>query len=240
MVHSVSKDIIAAGAVYQMYDFEKKYGDVNPEHYVLLRMFNTKLEQCLEKMRKEDGLGQEGCAALYEEQAIELRNFIYEADWSTRKEGELVGIPWIREVLARSIQCFDDVLENKQNDDNSKQLLILARDVGKRARNEKVEAALYHFVSITTVVLAIAFVGPTSGASLFLLFGTLLAESKAIPATGKGIQFEKQHQQLSSFTEKGRGFFSSVPDQNVPQSKDEQYDVDFDGDDDKSGHHKNE
>ena len=194
--YSILEGVIEEEAVYRPLNLDRAVED-------LLQEFDTKLESCLDKIREKCTPEQKECIALYKTQAIQLRD-------AATKESFLKLEPsrhYDREILGRAIQNFDALLEGRQNDENNKQLLILARDLGKRAQSKKIETAIWGFVAVGTLVAACVLAIPTGGLSLLALMLTVETGVFAADEMQGSFQASDKQEKLTSFTETGKGFF---------------------------------
>ncbi len=208
MGHSIVDQMLRGDAKYRPYDFNKKYGAKHPTDTELLDEFDEKLEQALVKIRKTGKPEHRELIALYELRAKELSIL---AACSSREHS--------REILARSIQTFDDLLEGKDGSKNHEQCLLLARELGKDANSHAAASAFFGFLAVgflvLSVVLAVA-VNPT-----FLIF--LIEEIACVPASVyfgmSSLEASEAKEALTSFTETGKGFFSGEVERDEPEKE---------------------
>ena len=197
------------------YNFEGKYGAKVPKFTERLKEFDEKLALFLNKMRKECTEEQRELIALYEEKAKQFSKVCSQEVFS------MEGSFFQQEMLARSVQMLDDVLEGKDASENNKQCLLLARDMDRSAESDAVAVAFFGFlavaVTVTAVVLAVT-VEP-----IFLIF-LLIAAEAGLFSTLRLIDSQetlKVEEVMTSFTDAGKSFFSDAAESEVDEPKKE-------------------
>ena len=201
--------LIDEEAVYQPLVIEQEID-------TLLAEFDTKLDKCLEKIREKCTPEQKECIALYKAQAIQLRDAVTQTDWFGNEDF------LTKEILGCAIKSFDALLEGRQDDQNNKQLLILARDLGNQAKNQKIDAAACGFIAATALVCACVFAIPTVGISLLFLISVVHSGVAAALQTDNSLKSSDKQEKLSSFTETGKGFFSDAAEGKPSQDEAQQ------------------
>lgn len=176
--------------IYERLSVEKSFHELTQE-------FDKKLSLCLDKIR-ENGIGtQIECVRFYEEKAKQLLDAVI--DVSTERNTQ---------ILMRAIQSFDALLEERADEKNNEQMLILIRDLGQGAKEIKVISALFGFLAATSLVLACVFAIPTMGISLLGLICVLECGIGSYVLAKVGLSRSLEQDKLTSFVEAGQGFFS--------------------------------
>ncbi|MCH9757326.1 MAG: hypothetical protein K0U37_09080 [Gammaproteobacteria bacterium] len=194
-------------AVYQPYDFEKKYKTTSPDIQVLVDEFDEKLLKCVDKLNESDTQNNLQLIAVYREQAVNLRR-------STivryNERGYLLDND--REVLGRVIQSFDDLLADRFDDDNNYQISLLAREFEKEAKDFEFTATIYNFLAATCIVLAFSLAAFTYGISLLFLAPAFLLSWSGDDNSDLEYSTLATQKETISFAETSQGLFSSTSD----------------------------
>ena len=164
---------------YQPYEF--KSADIAIEvtgvelYDQMIINFNAKVERSVVDLRDSEALQEmdpqvrEEAVALYKQELLTLRDSIpaYVPDQS-RRASDIVNISVIQ-ILARASLALDNLHDKKSNDENTKQLLLKARDLNNLATNMNRVVAISSFLTAIIVVSSLVFAIPTGGMSLMFL-----------------------------------------------------------------------
>ncbi len=215
-------------AKYERYDFKKKYGDKVPEVDDFLKEFDEKLVLVLDKMRKKGSREQRELIKLYEDRAKQFSEVARQLPLffsGTVFLNKMIKLPDIRffqrEMLARSIQTFDDFIEGNDASKNNEQCLLLARDMDENADLASVTGAFLGFAAVAMLVTAIVLATTVDPIFLIVLLYFTLPLMPTMEILNTIQKSEEGDEAMTSFTESGKSFFSNATEDEIDEPKKE-------------------
>ena len=202
-----------AEAKYEPYNFGKKYDYTAPSSEEQLKIFDQKLVLVLDKMRQEGTSEQKEMIAFYEERAKQFLKVVSQKSLTDK------GKFFSREMLGRSTQMFDDVLEGNDASENNEQCLLLIRDMDKEADSAAGAAAFFGFFAVTLLVTTIVLAATLTPIYLLFLMNIVHAGASSALIFSKSQGFSEQQEAMTSFTDAGKGFFSDAAEGEPLQEK---------------------
>ena len=184
-----------------------------PTDKALLSEFDDKLLLVLEKLREKGTEEQKEAIGLYKVQADELKAAA--SDMLDMRDNSFKG----KEMLARSIQTLDDLLADRNNEENNEQSLVLARDIGKSANGNAAAAASFGFLGVTFVVLAVVLAVTLTPVALLFLIELVPCGAGVVLGTDLSLSAAEGKEAFTSFTETGKGFFSDTEEGGTPEKE---------------------
>ena len=189
-------------AEYQSYNFKEKYANKFPTTDDLVCEFNSKLVRVLDALgEKSTQDEQKQLIALYEERAKKFLDVASQPGYSSDKSRFFQ-----REMLARSIQMLDDVLEGNDGLENNEQCLLLAHDLDRETESAVFAGVFKGFCVVGLVVggiIAAAALNP----ACFLCLGLLLAVVEVDSGLTSALKSSASKKAMTSFSEVNEGFF---------------------------------
>ncbi len=113
-----------------------------------------------------------------------------------------------KDLLARSIQTFDDLLEGRDGSKNHEQCLLLAHKLREGANSQAATAAFFGFLGVGFIVISVVLAVVIDPVLLLLLVNTAVCFPLSVHAGMESLEISKTKEALTSFTEVGKGFFA--------------------------------